>query len=269
MNMACWPDEERAMKETRLPKLALLSPIEILARSAYKVPKSVHLPQAALTTLTKELSRLYTVLPQDRVDTALHSLGMGQSRPFSLHAAERRRDFAAIARRLDAYYIARAAVTGCHIRAISGTGMKRVELTLAIYLSNFSGELENGAIYMGMAHTGIPERDTAAWQRALSGAATNAVKTIEEYSVPRAVVSVVLPGGTRVLLRVSDTLPFETGRLREGMQMLIAHNRTEIARVRVCGEQGKEAIADVFQGKGIRPGDKAIAVFRLGCYTTE
>ena len=143
---------------------------------------------------------------------------------------------------------------------------RRARVTLSVRLTDvISGELSNGAIQTGISAApppGSQPDDETLVNQAISDAAFAALKTINNYTLPEATV-----------LQTRDTSEVRLNRggrdgLVPGQEMIVIRGRDLIGRIRVTSVAASDSLAAVTDyGKGIRPEDKARAVFQLPGYS--
>jgi TolB-like protein len=145
---------------------------------------------------------------------------------------------------------------------------RRVAVTLSVRLTDpLSGGLSNGAISTGYSNPpppGMTPDDDVLINQAITDASFNAVRTINQYNLPQATV-LQTRDNTAVVLNAG-------GRdgMQEGMEMNIFRGRDYIGKVKVRRVNSTDAYADVVEfGKGIRPQDRARAVFKLPGYDVD
>lgn len=142
---------------------------------------------------------------------------------------------------------------------------RRAEVTLSVRLTDVvSGELTNGAIKTGISPlppAGLQPDDDTLISQAITNAAYNAVDAINNYSLPEATIlntrgqdEVILNRGSRDGLTV-------------GQEMIVIRNGGRVGKIRVNRVDATDSTATIVDGgKGIRPEDRARAVFTLPNY---
>ena len=142
---------------------------------------------------------------------------------------------------------------------------RRARVTLSVRLTDVtSGELANGAIttgYSSPAPAGYQTDDETLINQGVQDAAFGAIKEINNYTLPEATI-----------LQTRDTTSVILNRgardgIVSGQQMIIVRGRDRIGKVQVTSVSSTDSIAEVLDyGKGIRPEDRARAIFRLPGY---
>ncbi|MFM7320465.1 MAG: hypothetical protein ACKO5K_02935 [Armatimonadota bacterium] len=139
---------------------------------------------------------------------------------------------------------------------------RRAKATISLRLTDVaSGEFVNGAIQAGLSpipSAGTQPDDETLVSQAITAAAFSAVKTVREYTLPEATI-LTNRGNTEVRLN-------RGGRdgIAPGLEMIVVRGTEKVGRVRITSVQATSSEAQVLDaGKGIRPQDKAIAVFSL------
>ena len=145
-----------------------------------------------------------------------------------------------------------------------GGNPKRAKVTLSVRLTDVvTGELVNGTIATGFSSPPPPGADVddeTLVNQALSDAAFNAVRNINNYTLPTATV---LLSGAEVRLNRG-----ERDGLSVGQEMIVVRGTERIGKIRVNSVAATDSTASVIEiGKGIRPEDQAIAIFKLAGYT--
>ncbi|MES2460484.1 MAG: hypothetical protein V4671_07860 [Armatimonadota bacterium] len=147
-----------------------------------------------------------------------------------------------------------------------GGSPKRAKVTLSVRLTDvITGELVNGTIAAGYSAPPPPGADLddeTAVNQALNDAAFNAVKTINNYTLPTATI---LLSGDEVRLNRG-----ERDGLTPGQEMIVVRGSERVGKIRVTSVAATDSVASVVdKGKGIRPEDQAIAIFQLPGYSVE
>ncbi len=138
---------------------------------------------------------------------------------------------------------------------------RRARITVSARLIDVtSGEFANGAIETGYSNPpapGFQPDDEALINQALTNAAFNAVRTINNYTLPEATV----------LLTRSDEVTLNRGvrdGLQPGQEMIVVRGNERVGRLRVVTVNPTDSIATITDpGKGIRPEDRARAIFQI------
>ncbi len=142
---------------------------------------------------------------------------------------------------------------------------RRARVTLSVRLTDvISGELANGAIQSGISPeppAGAQPDDDTLINQALSNAAFNAVQTLNNYTLPEATI-LHNTGENNVLLNRGSR-----DGITPGLEMIVIRGGDRVGRVRVATVGSTDSVATVVDpGKGIRPEDRARAVFSLPGY---
>ena len=145
---------------------------------------------------------------------------------------------------------------------------RQARVTLSVRLTDVvSGELANGAIQTGYSPTPPPGAtidDETLINQATTDAAFSALKTITNYTLPEATI-----------LQTRDTSEVQLNRggrdgLVAGQEMIVIRGRDRIGRIRITSVASSDSRAAVTDyGKGIRPEDRARAVFQLPGYSVD
>ncbi len=135
-----------------------------------------------------------------------------------------------------------------------------------------SGFLLNGALAEGFSNTRpIPVSDEEQLvNEAFGNAAFNAVKKIGEFNLP---VATVLLSGYSGLNGNSETVTLDKGirdGLYPGLDMIVTRNGLITGRIKVSEATNNDANAVITDlGTGIKPEDRATAIFHLPSYTID
>ena len=139
----------------------------------------------------------------------------------------------------------------------------RARATLAVVLTDpASGDYANGALAEGSVRVspfGAAPDEAAqpALLHALQNAAFLAAETMNRYELPRATVLAVRNGTVRLNRGSRDGI-------RPGQEMVVLRGNQRVGRVRVTDVGSFDSYAVVTDlGRGIRPEDRARAVFAL------
>ncbi len=142
---------------------------------------------------------------------------------------------------------------------------RRARISLSVRLTDVvTGELANGAIETGFSAPSAPgftPDDEALLSDAIQNASFNAVRTITSYSLPSATI-LQIRGDTEVILNRGAQDGVSTG-----LDMVVFRGTDRVGKIRVTtvrATNSTAAITDI--GKGIRPEDKARAIFSLAGY---
>ncbi len=142
---------------------------------------------------------------------------------------------------------------------------RRARVTLSVRLTDvISGELANGAIETGISPApapGFQPDDEKLIADAIQNAAFLAVRTITSYNLPTATILQVRDNAEVVLNRGAQD------GIEPGQDMVVFRGTDRVGRIRVAETQNTNSRATITDiGKGIRPEDKARAVFKLPGY---
>lgn len=142
---------------------------------------------------------------------------------------------------------------------------RRARVSLSVRLIDVaSGELANGAIESGQSNpppAGFQPDDDALISQAISNAAYNVVQTVNNYTLPEATVIGIRPGGEVLLNRG------QRDGINSGLSMVVIRGTDRIGTVRITTVGSTDSTAVITDsGKGIRPEDRARAIFELPGY---
>lgn len=157
-----------------------------------------------------------------------------------------------------------AVVTG-EVASVSFSSSPRQATVSLIFRATdtVTGELINGAIAQGTSNARAISAgdDDALVNQAIDNAAFAAVKQISQFNLPFATVLNSRDEGTVLLNRgTSDGL-------RDGMNMVVTRAGQEVGRIRIARASSDQSDATVtVRGVGIRPEDKAVAIYELPAY---
>ena len=235
---------------TRVPQVALLDLYYA------QEPTGGILSRQAGDALAVEMTRQgrYDVTPRAQLVQQVEALGL----PVPLDAVAVRR----LGQALGVDYVARG-----HVASVSFLeSPRRARATLAlVFIDVASGEAANGAFAVGVSTpspAGASPADGADQEmvtHALRNAAFRAVEMVSNYQLPEATV-LITRDGSEVRLNVGSR-----GGISPGQEMVIYRGGEWVGRVRVTGVTAHESVAVVTDsGRGIRPEDRARAVFSLG-----
>lgn len=249
--LAMPPKEARAQLTTATQRVAVLD-FGVLASN---VRSSAILGRNATDALVVEMTRTgqFDVETRTTVNQQLQELGLNQ--PLNNNGIQKLGQSLAV-----------TAVVSGDITNVSFTdNPRRARVTISVRLTDvISGELINGAIATGYSQApppGMTPDDETLVTQALSDAAFNAVKTVNEYTLPAATV-----------LLVRDTTEVTLNRgardgMQPGMEMTVVRGNVKVAKLRITTVNSTDSIAAVVDfGKGIQPQDKARAIFKLPGY---
>ena len=145
---------------------------------------------------------------------------------------------------------------------------RRARVSLSVRLVDVaSGELSNGAIESGQSNpppAGFEPDDDPLISRAIRNAAYNVVQTVNNYTLPEATVIGIRPGGEVLLNRG------QRDGITSGLSMVVIRGTDRIGTVRIATVGSTDSTAAVTDpGKGIRPEDRARAIFELPPYSVR
>jgi TolB-like protein len=234
----------------RLPTVAVLD-FGVLTGSK----TSAILGRSATDAVVVEMTRTgrFDVTPRTQLNQELQDLGL--TPPLSNNGIQK------LGQALGVDRIASGDVTN-----ISFTdNPRRARVTLSVRLTDvISGELANGAITTGFsspAPAGLQPDDETLINQGLQDAAFSAIKEINNYTLPEATV-LQNTGTKEVILNRGARDGIVTGQ-----QMIVVRGHDLIGRIRVSQVNPSDSVASVLDyGKGIRPEDRARAVFQLPGY---
>lgn len=245
-----WPGAApaaRAQEITRVPQIAVL---DFVYESD---PTGGILARQASDAVVVELTRRgrFDVIPRAQVDAQLREMGLA-SRLLDTTDVQR------LGQALGADYVA----TGRVADLAYGSRTERLQAALSVLFADVaSGEYANGAFVRGSAR--VPayapaDVAQAGLLRAFESAAFQAAETIDNYDLPEATV-LITRGNTEVTLNRGGR-----GGITVGQEFVILRGDQRVGRVRVISVGSQDALAVITDtGKGIRPSDRARAVFEL------
>ena len=141
-------------------------------------------------------------------------------------------------------------------------------ITLSVRLTDVvSGELANGAIETGFSSPTAPGQtpdDEQLLSQAIQNASFNVVRTITSYTLPSATI-LQIRGDSEVILNrgAQDGVSSE-------LEMVVFRGSERVGKIRVTTVRATNSTAVITDlGKGIRPEDKARAVFKLPGYVVN
>ncbi|MCS7065553.1 MAG: CsgG/HfaB family protein, partial [Fimbriimonadales bacterium] len=148
------------------------------------------------------------------------------------------------------------------VEAITFVGSpKQAQVTLSVRVIDIaSGEPVNGAVATGFSNPrpGYAGDDDTLVLEAIRNAAFEAVRTIQNYTIPEATV-LTTRAGKEVLLNRGIR-----GGLRPGMEMIVIRRGEEVGRIRITEVSDSDAVGVIIESlKGIETEDKARAVFEV------
>ncbi|GBC92755.1 hypothetical protein HRbin15_01232 [bacterium HR15] len=148
------------------------------------------------------------------------------------------------------------------VEAITFVGSpKQAQVTLTVKVIDIaSGEPVNGAVVTGFSNPrpGYSGDDDTLVLEAIRNAAFEAVRTIQNYTIPEATV-LTTRAGKEVLLNRGIR-----GGLKPGMEMIVIRRGEEVGRIRITEVSDSDAVGVILESlKGIQSEDKARAVFEV------
>lgn len=152
-------------------------------------------------------------------------------------------------------------ITG-EVNAVSFVGSpKQAQVVLTVRVIDIaSGEPINGAVATGLSNRrpGYTGDDDTLVQEAIRNAAFEAVRIINNYTIPEATV-LTTRAGKEVLLNRGIR-----GGLQPGMEMVVVRRGEEVGRIRITQVSDSDAVGEIIDfGRGIQSEDRARAIFRL------
>ena len=250
--MAAPPRQARAQL-ARIPSVAVLE-FGVLTDSR----TSAILGRNATDAVVVEMTRTGRFDPISRTQLNQQLQELGLTQPLNNNGLQK------LGQALGVDYVASGDVT-----SITYTeNPRRARVTLSVRLTDvISGELANGAIQTGYSAApppGSQPDDETLINQAISDAAFSSLKTINNYTLPEATV-----------LQTRDTSEVRLNRggrdgIVPGQEMIVIRGRDRIGRIRVTTVAASDSLAAVTDyGKGIRPEDKARAIFNLPGYSVS
>lgn len=212
------------------------------------------LARAATDAVVIELSKSnrFDVITRAQIDSKMKELGVKPP----LSGVELSR----LADELAAEAMIEGSVKAVDVRGSQAA--RTASVTLVIRMTDqSSGEVINGAIQRGVSQNHVGEEcidDDTLIAEALNNAAFLAVKTMVDYIIPEATV--------QNTVRTNEVLLNKGARdgLRSGMRMIVTRNREVIGELNVGEVDPLNSVAAIVkQTRGIRPEDKARAVFDM------
>lgn len=145
---------------------------------------------------------------------------------------------------------------------------RRARVTLSVRLTDVnSGELANGAIETGISPApapGFQADDEKLLSDAIQNASFNVVRTITSYQLPTATILQVRDASEVILNRGGQD------GITQGLEMVVFRGNDRVGRIKVNTVRSTDSTANITDvGKGIRPEDKARAVFQLPGYVVD
>ncbi|MCS7300508.1 MAG: CsgG/HfaB family protein, partial [Fimbriimonadales bacterium] len=151
-------------------------------------------------------------------------------------------------------------ITG-EVNAVNFVGSpKQAQVVITVRVIDIaSGEPINGAVATGFSNRrpGYAGDDDTLVQEAIRNAAFEAIRIINNYTIPEATV-LTTRAGKEVLLNRGIR-----GGLQPGMEMIVIRRGEEVGRIRVTQVSDSDAVAEIIDfGRGIQSEDRARAIFR-------
>jgi hypothetical protein len=152
-------------------------------------------------------------------------------------------------------------ITG-EVNAVTFVGSpKQAQVVLTVRVIDIaSGEPINGAVATGLSNRrpGYTGDDDTLVQEAIRNAAFEAVRIINNYTIPEATVLTTRAGKEVLLTRGIR------GGLQPGMEMIVVRRGEEVGRIRVTQVSDSDAVAEIIDfGRGIQSEDRVRAIFRV------
>lgn len=152
-------------------------------------------------------------------------------------------------------------ITG-EVNAVTFVGSpKQAQVVITVRVIDIaSGEPINGAVATGLSNRrpGYTGDDDTLVQEALRNAAFEAVRIINNYTIPEATILTTRAGKEVLLTRGIR------GGLQPGMEMIVVRRGEEVGRIRVTQVSDSDAVAEIIDfGRGIQSEDRARAIFRV------
>jgi len=156
---------------------------------------------------------------------------------------------------------AESIITG-EVNAVTFVGSpKQAQVVITVRVIDIaSGEPINGAVATGYSNRrpGYTGDDDTLVQEAIRNAAFEAVRTINNYTIPEATV-LTTRAGKEVLLNRGIR-----GGLQPGMEMIVVRRGEEVGRIRITQVSDSDAVGEIIDfGRGIQSEDRARAVYRV------
>jgi len=229
----------------QLPRIAVL---DFENKSGYG---GASIARAATDAVASEFQKLrkYEVLARGEVEQQLKDLDL--TPPLD------RTGFLRLGRALQVESI----ITG-EVNAVTFVGSpKQAQVVITVRVIDVaSGEPINGAVATGLSNRrpGYTGDDDTLVQEAVRNAAFEAVRIINNYTIPEATV-LTTRAGKEVLLNRGIR-----GGLQPGMEMIVIRRGEEVGRIRVTQVSDSDAVAEIIDfGRGIQSEDRARAIFRV------
>jgi hypothetical protein len=152
-------------------------------------------------------------------------------------------------------------ITG-EVNAVTFVGNpKQAQVVLTVRVIDIaSGEPINGAVATGFSNRrpGFTGDDDTLVQEAIRNAAFEAVRIINNYTIPEATILTTRAGREVLLTRGIR------GGLQPGMEMIVVRRGEEVGRIRVTQVSDSDAVGEIIDfGRGIQSEDRARAIFRV------
>ncbi len=152
-------------------------------------------------------------------------------------------------------------ITG-EVNAVNFVGSpKQAQVVITVRVIDIaSGEPINGAVATGFSNRrpGFTGDDDTLVQEAIRNAAFEAIRIINNYTIPEATI-LTTRAGKEVLLNRGIR-----GGLQPGMDMIVVRRGEEVGRIRITQVSDSDAVGEITDfGRGIQSEDRARAIFRV------
>lgn len=156
---------------------------------------------------------------------------------------------------------AESIITG-EVNAVTFVGSpKQAQVVITVRVIDIaSGEPINGAVATGYSNRrpGYSGDDDTLVQEAIRNAAFEAIRTINNYTIPEATI-LTTRAGKEVLLNRGIR-----GGLQPGMEMIVVRRGEEVGRIRITQVSDSDAVGEIIDfGRGIQSEDRARAIYRV------
>lgn len=248
-----WAPRSARAQLTRTPQVAVIDFTNLAGG-----PSGSILGRQATDAVVVEMTRTgrFDVTPRSQLNQQLQDLGL--TLPLDIIGIQK------LGQALGVDFVATGSITSVTFL----DSPRRAQVTVSVRLTDVvSGELANGAIQSGVSPTppaGLQADDDYLINQGISNAAFNAVRTISNYSLPEATILSTRDQGEVILNR--------GGRdgITTGLEMIVIRGSDRIGKLRVTTVGSTDSSAVITDGgKGIRPEDRARAIFRLPGYSPD
>lgn len=152
-------------------------------------------------------------------------------------------------------------ITG-EVNAVNFVGSpKQAQVVITVRVIDIaSGEPVNGAVATGFSNRrpGFTGDDDTLVQEAIRNAAFEAIRIINNYTIPEATI-LTTRAGREVLLNRGIR-----GGLQPGMEMIVVRRGEEVGRIRITQVSDSDAVGEITDfGRGIQSEDRARAIYRV------